>query len=117
MSKTKTREITLTENASGFSFFKKPNAEIEKLDFEDVSVLRRLLSKEKARMLYVLKHENPHSIYDLAKKLERPFKAVFDDLKLLQRMGFVDIVQEKSKKRICHKPILVVDQLTIHFKI
>ncbi len=117
MGKTKIREISIVDGAEGFSFFKKNASDSSNLDFSDVLLLRRLLSKEKARMLHVLKSESPRSIYDLSKKLGRHFKAVFDDVKLLERIGFIELIQEKTKRRIRHRPVLVVDQLTIHFKI
>ena len=45
------------------------------------------------------------------------FKSVNDDLKLLERFGFVELIEEKTKNRIRHKPIIVVDTITINFKI
>ena len=54
---------------------------------------------------------------DLAKKLDRGFKSVNDDVKLLKRFGFIDLVAEKTKKRTRHKPEIVVDTMTINIKI
>ena len=117
MAKTKTREITLEQSKGGFSFIKKPKTSKEDFDFSGLLALRQLLSNEKARMLFVIKEQKPKSIYDLAKKLGRGFKAVNDDVKLLEKFGFVELVEEKTKKRIRHKPIIVVETVTIHFKI
>tara|TARA_Y100000296_G_scaffold36581_1_gene42309 strand:- start:2604 stop:2753 length:150 start_codon:yes stop_codon:yes gene_type:complete len=49
--------------------------------------------------------------------LERGFKAVSDDIKLLERFGFIELIEEKTKKRIRHKPEIVVDVVTIHIKV
>lgn len=114
---TKTKEITITQSKGTFSIFKKSGTKKEDYDFEGASVLRQLLSNEKARMLNVIKTQNPLSIYDLAKKLGRGFKAVRDDVKFLERFGFIDLVEEKTKNRIRHKPELAVDTLTVNFKI
>jgi len=49
--------------------------------------------------------------------LGRPFKAVMDDIKLLERFGFIDLIQEKVNGRTRHKPEIVVDHMVIHIKI
>jgi len=121
---TKTREITIIESKGAFSpkgalslFKKQPSLKKEDYDFEGISALRHLLSNEKARMLNVIKTENPGSIYELAKKLNRKFKPVADDIKLLERFGFIELSEEKVKGRIRHKPEVVVDTVTIHIKV
>ena len=115
--KTKTVEITLKHSKTGFSIFKKTGIRKKDLDFSGILALRQLLSNEKARILHTIKTKNPTSIYDLAKKLERNFKAVNDDLKLLERFGFIELVEEKTKNRIRHVPRIVVDKITIHLKV
>ncbi|MEJ2267688.1 MAG: HTH domain-containing protein [Nanoarchaeota archaeon] len=117
MAKTKTREITITESKGAFSIFKNSQNSKENYDFSGIFALRQLLSNEKARILHTIKTQNPCSIYDLAKKLGRSFKAVSDDIKLLERFGFVILVEERTKKRKRHKPEIVVDTITIHIKI
>lgn len=113
----KTRELTITQSKGTFSLFKKSGVSKEDYDFEGISVLRKLLSNEKARLLNAIKTQNPTSIYDLAKKLGRGFKSVLEDVKFLERLGLIDLVEEKTKKRIRHKPELAVDTLTVHFKV
>ncbi|MCL5018376.1 MAG: hypothetical protein M1416_01260 [Candidatus Pacearchaeota archaeon] len=107
----------MKESKGAFSLFKKSSKTKEDYDFSGVSALRQLLSKEKARMLDVIKNEKPSSLYDLAKKLGRNFKPVYDDVKLLERFGFVEIVEEKTKNRIRHRPKIITDLVTIHLKI
>src|SRR3989339_820161 len=89
MPKTKIREITLVQDKGAFSIFKKQTADKSEYDFEGIQALRQLLSNEKARMLNVIKTQNPTSIYDLAKKLKRNFKSVNDDIKLLERFKLI----------------------------
>jgi len=117
MAKQKTREITIIQSKGAFSIFKKTRTSKKDYDFEGLSVLRKLLSNEKARLLHAIKTQAPTSIYDLAKKLGRNFKSVSDDVKLLERMGFIELVEEKTKKRIRHKPKIVVDTITLHIKV
>ncbi len=112
-----TREITLKESKGAFSLFQKTTKGKEEYDFSGISALRQLLSKEKARILDVIKNEKPSSLYDLAKKLGRNFKPVYDDVRLLERFGFIEIVEEKTKNRIRHKPRIITDLVTIHVRI
>ena len=113
---TKTREITITESHGAFSIFRKQKTK-EDYDFSGISALRQLLSNEKARILHTIKTEQPGSIYELAKKLGRGFKSVNDDIKLLERFGFIELIEEKTKKRIRHKPEIIVDNIIINVKV
>lgn len=116
--KTKTREITITDNEGAFSvFFKRLSTDTQLYDFEGLATLRKLLSNERAKILHVLKISKPQSIYELAKKVGRDFKSVSDDIKLLERFGFVSMVSEKTGKRQRLKPVLVIDSVNILIKI
>lgn len=117
MPKKKTREITIIQSKGAFSLFKKPKISKDSYDFSGILALRQLLSNEKARILNVIKYQKPISIYDLAKKLGRGFKSVNDDVKLLQRFGFIELIEEKTKKRIRHKPEIISDTIVINIKI
>lgn len=117
MAKTKVREITIKESGGAFSIFGKQIGSKKEFDFSGILALRQLLSNEKARILSVIKKEKPKSIYDLAKKLNRGFKAVNDDLKLLERFGFIEFIEEKTKNRKRHKPEIIVDTVTIHVRL
>lgn len=117
MVKKSVREITIIESKGGFSIFKKQESSKKDYDFSGVSALRQILSNEKARILHVIKTQKPSSIYDLAKKLNRGFKSVNDDLKLLQRFGVIEFVEEKTKNRKRYKPEIIVDTLIINLKI
>lgn len=117
MVKTKTREIEIRESKGRFSIFSKQKVSKDAYDFKGISALRQVLSNEKARILDVIKTKHPKSIYELSKILKRPFKGVFDDVKLLERVGFLDLVLEKTKKRIRHRPEIVVDKIIINIKI
>jgi predicted transcriptional regulator len=113
----KTREITIKESKGRFNILKDSKISKQDYNFEGLTALRQLLNNEKARMIHVIKTQKPSSIYDLAKKLGRNFKSVVDDLKLLQRFGFIELTKEKTKDRIRHKPEVVVDKITINVEI
>jgi len=115
---TKTREINIVEEGGAFkTFFKKITGEHSDYDFEGIVALRKLLSNEKARILHTIKAKKPSSIYDLAKILKRDFKSVKDDINLLERFGFIDLIAEKTGKRERLRPILIVDSVHINVKV
>ena len=116
--KTKTRQITLIDERGTFStLFRMFSGEKSNYDFEGLSALRNLLSNEKARILHVIKEQKPNSIYSLAKNVKRDFKSVHDDVKLLERFGFIELISERTKKRGRLRPVTVVDSINIEIKI
>lgn len=116
--KSKTRDITITDDSGAFStFFRRFSGESSEFDFEGLSALRKLLSNQRARLLHTIKTKKPGSIYTLAKLLGRDFKSVFQDIKLLERFGFIEMVAEKTGKRERLRPILVSDTIHINIKV
>ena len=115
---TKTRDIDIVDEKGTFTtFFKKITGEHTDYDFEGLYALRKLLSNEKAKILYTIKTKKPSSIYSLAKIIHRDFKSVSEDIKLLEKFGFIDLIEEKTGKRMRLKPILVVDSIHINISI
>jgi predicted transcriptional regulator len=115
--KSKTREITIIDEGGRFNTFLRKITGGKDYDFEGLSMLRRLMSNEKARLLNTLKIKKPNSIYELAKLLKRDFKSVNEDIKLLEKFGFIELISEKTGNRERHKPILVIDTLHIDIKL
>jgi predicted transcriptional regulator len=120
--KSKTIEISIGKSNTLSKFSKLPlplfknNNNLE-YDFSGVLELRQLLNHEKIRLLNMVKTEHPKSIYELAKKLGRGFKSVNDDIRLLERLGFIDLIEEKTKNRRRYRPELAIDTLTINLRI
>ena len=115
---TKTRDINIVDEGGTFTtFFKKMTGEHVDYDFDGIYALRQLLSDEKAKIMHTIKTKKPSSIYELAKMLNRDFKSVNDDIKLLEKFGFIDLIAEKTGKRNRLRPILVVDSIHINVKI
>ncbi|MBU2576800.1 MAG: HTH domain-containing protein [Nanoarchaeota archaeon] len=104
-------------NVKSGNFVSKLIGEKTPHDFSDIKLLRNLLSNEKSRILYVLKSKNPRSIYELAKILGRDFKSVREDIKVLERFGFIEFHAEKTGNRESLKPVLVIDSLQIQIEI
>jgi len=109
--RTKTRYFEVNVNEGGF--VSKLVGGKKSHDFSDITLLRKLLSNEKSRILYALKFKKPKSIYRLAKLLGRDFKSVHEDLKLLERFGFIEFHAEKIGKRESLAPVLTVDEINL----
>jgi len=113
--KLRTRIVNLFITPSTFtSIFKRLRGDRSDYDFSGLSELRRLLSNEKAKILNVINDKNPDSIYKLARILGRDFKAVREDVKLLERYGFIELKPESKGKRNRLKPVVIIDNLQIN---
>ena len=114
----KTRIIDIYEKGGAFSsYFKKFTGQKQDYNYSDMAILRQIFSNEKARILSVIKIQKPNSIYRLAKHLGRDFKSVRDDILLLKKFGFIELVEEKSGNRKTHKPILSATTINIVIRI
>jgi len=112
--KTKTLYIDLNVTEGGI-FSRFLNKKTDKKDYnpEDIVLLRKLFSNEKTRILHALKVKKIKSIYDLSKILKRDFKSVYQDLKVLERFGFIEFHSEKKGERESLKPVLKIDSLNL----
>lgn len=109
-----TRNITLGIESGAFTgIFRRLRGEKKGYDFSGISALRQLLSNERARILHTIKTKQPVSIYHLAKILGRDFKSVRQDVKLLERFGFLELDAIRKGKREMLKPLLTVDSVNI----
>ena len=115
--KTRTKIRYVDINVSKDSLVSKLIGEKKPHDFSDIKLLRNLLSNEKARILFALKSKSPKSIYALAKLLGRDFKSVREDIKVLERFGFIEFHAEKIGKRKSLMPVLIVDKIQIDINI
>jgi predicted transcriptional regulator len=116
--RSKTRDIIIVDKGGTFAALAgKLKSGKDKYDFESLSLLRKVLSNEKARLLNTIRTKKPGSIYELAKILERDFKSVVEDIKILERFGIIELIGEKSGKRTRHKPVVVVDSLYINLRL
>jgi predicted transcriptional regulator len=107
----KTRKITIDIAKGGFgAIFDRFRGKESR---SEISMLRSALSNEKARMLHILKTKQPNSLYELAKLLSRDFKSVRQDILLLEKLGFVEMIPIHKGKREKLKPLLVADSLEI----
>lgn len=108
---TKEISISITEKEGTFtSIFSKIRGENRN---SEVSILRNLLSNEKARLLHIAKTKQPESIYKLAKLLGRDFKSVRHDIRILEKFGFIELVASHKNNRELLRPVVDADQVII----
>ena len=110
---THTRNIALSVDSTSFTGILRRFRGQKQLNFSEISDLRQLLSNERARILYVIKNKKPDSIYGLAKTLKRDFKSVREDIKLLEKFGFLELTSKKKGKREMLRPVLSADEIKI----
>ena len=116
--KSRTRIINISITPHSFtSIFRRFRGEKTDFELSEVADLRQILSNEKAKILYTVKYEKPESMYHLAKLLKRDFKSVSDDIKLLERFGFIELKKEFKGKRKKLKPELAIDSLHVIFEV
>ena len=115
--KKRTKTVLVDINVAESGFVSRLVGGKKDYNFSDIELLRKVLSNEKAKILYVLKNKKPTSIYQLAKILKRDFKSVYQDLKILERFKFIEFYSEKKGKRISYVPSLVIDSLNIEISI
>lgn len=70
------------------------------------------LTPKRAEILEMLSHEKFGSIQDLAQRMDRDYKNVYDDLKILERYGLI----ERRKKGRGYVPISDVERILIRIK-
>lgn len=104
----KSKTISVIQNKGTFSsIFNRGEKQSE------ISELRQLLSNEKARILHIIKTENPSSIYRLSKILKRDFRAVRHDIKILQKFGIIELIVSHKSGRERLTPIIDADKIII----
>lgn len=116
--KEKTRIISINISPGAFSsIFRRFVGEKSDYEFSGLAELRQILSNEKAKILYSIKYQKPKSIYHLSKLLKRNFKSVYKDIKLLEKFGFLELIEEKKANRKCLKPVLAIDSIQVNFQL
>ena len=112
--KPREKNVTLGIESGTFTgIFRRLRGQKKGYDFSGISALRQLLSNERARILHTIKEKQPTSIYHLAKILGRDFKSVRQDIRLLERFGFVELDAKAVGKRDTLKPVIIVDKVNI----
>ena len=84
----------------------------KKIVFKDLDTLRSILTKERMRLLHCIRIKKPESIYELAKNLDRNWRLVSEDVKLLGNVGLITL-EKKIKPKEIIKPIVNFEKMDI----
>ena len=96
---------------------KTPNKFQERLSFENLDALRKVLTKQRLKLLHVIKHKQPKSIYELSKITKRDMKNIRDDLSKLESLGLIELVKDTKQSREPLIPIIKFDKLQVGIEI
>jgi len=96
---------------------KLPSKFKERLSFQNLDSFRKILTKQRLKVLHIIKHQHPKSIYELAKMTKRDMKNIRDDLSKLKELGLIEMVKEKENKREPLIPVTKYDKLQVSIEI
>jgi len=63
----------------------------ESISFNNIDIMRKVLTNKRLELIKVIKKHKPKSIYKLAKIVKRDSKSVHFDVKLLNKLGMIDL--------------------------
>lgn len=95
---------------------RKPVANKGGVFFASIDAVRKVLTANRLNILRVIKHEEPNSIYELAKLTHRDFKNVAQDIAFLADLGLVDLAKPRGAKKR-RRPILISDRFAVEFAV
>ncbi len=66
--------------------------------FTNLESVAKVFSKSRIEILQTIVKEKPHSIYELAKILNRDFKNVHTDVRILNEIGLVELKENENNR-------------------
>jgi len=71
----------------------------EDIILTNLETISKVFSKTRMEILRAIIHQKPKSIYELAKWVDRDFKNVHTDVKLLADIGLVELKESKDSRK------------------
>ena len=68
----------------------------ESISFSNIDIMRRVLTNKRLELIKAIKKYKPKSIYQLAKIVNRDSKSVNLDIRLLSKLGMVDLMPREN---------------------
>ncbi len=89
------------------------------LSFETVDAFRSFFTEKRIELLKAIRHQNPKSVYELAKIVKRDLKSVRTDLKKLTQYGVVRTKKKKANTPKGYKrvPYVEFDRITFEMAV
>lgn len=93
---------------------KKPRDEV---GFTSIEAARNFITRERLLLMHTIRTRHPGSLYELAKMVDRDFKNVQEDIRILERHGLVRIAKEPRGKRKVKVPQVLFEQIALRIAI
>ena len=81
--------------------------------FTSLEAFRKALTPKRLELLHIIKTKKPSSINELARFAKRDIKNIADDVKHLERIGFIFIEEGKRKST----PIVKYDKINLEIAV
>ena len=94
-----------------------PKGPREEVGFTSIEAARNFLTRERLALMRTIRARHPGSLYELAKMVERDFKNVQEDIRILERHGLVRIVKEPRGKRKVKVPQVLFEEIALKIAI
>jgi predicted transcriptional regulator len=85
--------------------------------FTSIEAARNFLTRERLALMRTIRTRHPGSLYELAKIVNRDFKNVQDDIRILERHGLVRISKEQRGKRKVKVPQVLFEEIALKIAI
>jgi predicted transcriptional regulator len=94
-----------------------PKEPREEVGFTSIEATRNFLTRERLALLHAIRSRHPGSLYELAKMVDRDFKNVQEDIRILERHGLVRISKEPRGKRKVKVPQVPFEEIALRIAI
>lgn len=84
----------------------------KRIVFENIETLRSIITPKRVKLMHCIRTQNPESIYDLAKITNRKWRAVANDIEILNNVGLVKL-EKKEEPREIVKPLVNFNKMHI----
>lgn len=85
--------------------------------FTSIEAARNFLTHERLALLRAIRTRHPSSLYELAKMVNRDFKNVQEDIRILERHVLVRISKEPRGKRKVKVPQVLFEEIALKIAI
>lgn len=119
---TKKIKITIRSLEDSFKEAKKFASEIDKgifkkhtpvISFSNFKIYKKMLTEKRLELLRTIKSKKPETIKQLSIIINRDFKNVYDDVKMIETIGLLKL----KKTNLGLMPVVLYDEIDIDIKI
>ena len=94
-----------------------PQKPRDEVGFTSIEAARNFLTRERLALMHTIRTRHPGSLYELAKMVNRDFKNVQEDVRILERHGLVRIAKEPRGKRKVKVPHVLFEEIALRIAI